>query len=339
MNTSVIDTSKVRAPRQEVATVADAGSLIHAIATAARDPSTDMDKMERLFVMHQKMVAQEAEKLFNASMSAAQAEMGRVATDADNDHTHSRYASYGQIDKALRPIYTKHGFALSFDEIDSPKPLHVRILCYVSHRDGHTRTYRIDMPTDGKGPRGNDVMTPTHASGSAHSYGRRYLVKDIFNVAIGEDDNDGNGPPVSPEQVTRLRELLKDANVNEGDFLNSWKLSALTELPAFNFDFMVDILEKRKKKVDPRGDTSQIPNALRDKHVSAITDLSNEFGSDEPVMERKFREYVDEFLRPFPELWITVNDKLAADKVLNKATMRKWGSLSLQGTNNREQRW
>src|SRR5690606_15862485 len=48
------------------------------------------------------------------------------------------------------------------------------------------------MPADGKGAKGGDVMTKTHAAGSAMSYGQRYLLKLIFNVAIGENDDDGN---------------------------------------------------------------------------------------------------------------------------------------------------
>ena len=73
----------------------------------------------------------------------------------------------------------------------------MRVLCYVSHSAGHTRTYQCDMPSDGKGAKGNDVMTKTHAAGSAASYGMRYLLKMIFNIAIGEDDTDGNPPPAA----------------------------------------------------------------------------------------------------------------------------------------------
>jgi hypothetical protein len=47
------------------------------------------------------------------------------------------------------------------------------------------------MPVDGKGARGGDVMTKTHAMGSGVSYGMRYLLRMIFNLAIDYDD-DGN---------------------------------------------------------------------------------------------------------------------------------------------------
>jgi hypothetical protein len=161
----------------------------------ASTPGMNVDNLERLMQMHERMQARSAEQQFNAAMSAAQQEMRSISADAENPQTHSRYASYAQLDRALRPIYTKHGFGVSYDTVDSAKEDHVRVLAYVTHSGGHARTYRADMPADGKGARGGDVMTKTHATGAAMSYGMRYLLKMIWNVAVGEDDRDGNAPP------------------------------------------------------------------------------------------------------------------------------------------------
>jgi len=125
-------------------------------------------------------------------MSAAQQKMRPISADAENPQTRSRYASYAQLDRALRPIYTEHGFGVSYDTGDAPREDCVRVLAYVTHEGGHARTYRVDMPADGKGAKGGDVMTKTHATGAAMSYGMRYLLKMIWNVAVGEDDKDGN---------------------------------------------------------------------------------------------------------------------------------------------------
>ena len=171
----------------------EAGSLIRAITTAASDPNVDIEKMERLWAMVERVKDREREEAFNAAMNKAQSEMGRVSADAANPQTKSLYATYGKLDAKVRPVYTKHGFSISFNEGDGAPEGHVRILAYVSHAAGHTRTYKADLPNDGKGAKGGDVMTKTHATGSAHTYGRRYLLKDIFNIAIGEEDNDGNG--------------------------------------------------------------------------------------------------------------------------------------------------
>lgn len=180
-------------PRHDGVALQEYSSLIHVIAAAARDPAVDIDKMERLWEMHEKMLSRAAEDAFNAAMNKAQSEMGRVSADAANQQTRSVYATYGQLDKAVRPIYSRNGFSISFNEGEGAPEGHARILAYVSHSAGHTRTYKLDMPNDGKGAKGGDVMTKTHATGSAHTYGRRYLLKDIFNIAIGENDDDGNG--------------------------------------------------------------------------------------------------------------------------------------------------
>lgn len=181
-------------PRQvAVQPVSDSATLMSAIAQAAANPNTDVEKMERLWAMHEKIAARDAERAFNDAMSASQASMGRVSADMENPQTRSAYASYAQLDRHVRPIYTKNGFSLSFNTGESGKENELRVLCYVSHAAGHTRTYMVDMPSDGKGAKGGDVMTKTHATGSAMSYGSRYLLKSIFNIAVGEGDDDGNG--------------------------------------------------------------------------------------------------------------------------------------------------
>lgn len=158
----------------------------------ALDPSVDVDKLERLIQMKERIDRTNAETAYGDSMVSAQAEMRPISADATNPQTRSRYATYSKLDAALRPIYTRHGFAISYDTDDCPLPDHVRVIAKVRHRLGHKDTHHVDMPADGKGAKGGDVMTKTHASGAAYSYGMRYLLKMIFNVAVGEDDDDGN---------------------------------------------------------------------------------------------------------------------------------------------------
>jgi hypothetical protein len=174
------------------ATQQEGVTILSVISRAASDPNVDIEKLERLMVMKERMDARQAEREFNEAMSAAQSEMGRISTDATNPQTRSRYATYGKLDSCLRPIYTRHGFALSYGTRRSELEGHITILCDVSHKGGHVKQYECDMPADGKGAKGGDVMTKTHAAGSAMSYGQRYLLKLIFNVAIGENDDDGN---------------------------------------------------------------------------------------------------------------------------------------------------
>lgn len=168
-------------------------TILNIIERASRDPNVDIDKMERLIAMHERVQSKSAQVEFDNAMAAAQEEMGPIRTDAANNQTKSKYATYAALDHATRPIYSKHGFALSFNTGDAPNKDEVRVLCVASHRGGHRQDYKIDMPADGKGPQGAAVMTRTHATGAAASYGQRYLLKLIFNLAVGEVDDDGNG--------------------------------------------------------------------------------------------------------------------------------------------------
>lgn len=173
-----------------------------------------IDVIERIAALRDKSMARDAEQQFTEAMNLAQSELGRIAPDMENTQTKSKTASYAALDRVIRPIYTKHGFSLSFDSGDSPLPEMVRVFCYVSHRAGHTRKYQAPlMPADGKGAKGGDVMTKTHATGSAMSYGMRYLLKFIFNVAIGEDDNDGNLDGELRERIEFLKNCCTKAEL------------------------------------------------------------------------------------------------------------------------------
>ena len=172
---------------------ADGSTILEMIGRMAIDPALDIEKLDRLIAMQERLAARDAERYFNQALNDAQSELGPVAADASNLQTKSKYASYPALDRVIRPVYSKHGFSLSFDTGDSPLAEHIRVICYMAHRDGHSRSYHVDMPADGKGAKGGDVMTKTHAAGAAMSYGQRYLLKLIFNIAVGED-RDGNKP-------------------------------------------------------------------------------------------------------------------------------------------------
>jgi len=150
-----------------------------------------IDTIERLAKLQREMIEYDAKVAFNDAMQRAQSKMKRIGADATNPQTRSKYASYAKLDGALRPLYSEEGFSLSFNTADSPLPDHLRVICDVS-KGGYVKPYQLDMPNDGKGAKGGDVMTKTHATGAAASYGMRYLLKMIFNVAVGESDDDGN---------------------------------------------------------------------------------------------------------------------------------------------------
>lgn len=233
------------------APASEASAILSMIERAARDPSVDINKLQQLMEMRERVEARNAESEFDRALTAAQAAMGRVRTDSNNPQTKSRYASYGALDAAMRPVYTQHGFALSFNT-ETPAPETVRVVCRVSHQGGHGRTYQIDMPADGKGAKGGDVMTKTHATGSAVSYGMRYLLKMIFNIAVSDKDDDGNsagsGEKIGLDRAEYLIALIEEVSADRDAFCKYFRISSIADMPAKDFDRAVAALNKKRAR-------------------------------------------------------------------------------------------
>jgi hypothetical protein len=229
----------------------DAGQVLQMLSRASSDPNTDIDKLERLMAMYERVTAKNAEAEYAKAMSEAQSEMTRVSADALNPQTKSRYASYAALDRALRPIYTKHGFSLSYDTAEGAPPDEIRMVCHVSHISGHCRSPHIDIPADGKGAKGGDVMSMTHARGAGSSYGMRYLLKMIFNVAIGEDDNDGNldePDHITMNQILDLKAKIEEVGAGMDAFLKVAKVEKLDDIHADRYRSAIDWLNRYAKE-------------------------------------------------------------------------------------------
>jgi len=199
------------------------------LALAIQDKA-NIDVIERLSALQERAMARDAEIRFNEAMQACQGEIGPIAPDLTNPQTNSKYASFKAVDKIIRPVYLKHGFSLSFDNGDAPRPEMVRMLCYVSHRAGHSRKYQMDLPADGKGAKGGDVMTKTHATAAGNSYGRRYIILNIFNIPVGVD-NDGNGEEgqVDKDWLTEQLAEISRCETEEG-LMAAFKAAGRTAL-------------------------------------------------------------------------------------------------------------
>lgn len=238
-------------PKESLPAAVEGASLLAVIERAAANPDVDVDKMERLMNMARTVRADQAKAAFNGALARVQSHTGRVSQDASNSQTRSKYATYAALDRVLRPLYTAEGFAVSFDTGANAPAETVEVLGYLSHRDGHTHTYRVLMPADGKGAKGGDVMTKTHAAGAAMSYGMRYLLKLMFNVAVGEDDRDGTTPTVEtigPGQVADLTALMEEVKADKAGFLRWAKVERLEQIHVNAFAECVRMLERKRVK-------------------------------------------------------------------------------------------
>lgn len=217
-------------------------AIMSMIQSIALNPEVDVTKLRAVMDMKMEMFNRGAEIEFNAAMAKAQAELVPITKTAYNSQTRSKYALLENIIEQASPIWTKHGFALSFDTGDCPTPGYYRVLCECTHSSGFSKNYKADLPIDSTGIAGTVNKTGTHAFGSTVAYGRRYLTCMIFNIAVKNEDDDGNGKKLdhaakvltlTNAQIENLRNALKMANVSEELFCanKNIQISRIEELP------------------------------------------------------------------------------------------------------------
>jgi hypothetical protein len=246
--------------RTEDVAAAPPSTVVGMIGAVVARPDVDVGKIADLLKMQREAEADAAKRAFMVSFNEVQKAMVPVLRDAPNGQTKSKYATHEALDRALRPVYTAHGFSLSFNTADSPLPEHVRVVCYLQHIAGHEKAYQTDIPCDGKGARGNDVMTKTHAVGSAMTYGKRYLLALAFNIALTDTDDDGNGAGakssdvVSEDQSNELLRLIKNNKALEARVL-TWVGKAMkadppktvSDIPARLYENVVVLINRVAK--------------------------------------------------------------------------------------------
>ncbi len=175
----------------EIAAVDQSTAMMQVIAKVASDPNSDVDKLEKMLNMQERIFDKNAAIEFNKSLTKCQQEMPAVTANAQNNQTNSKYAKIEAINKVITPVYTDNGFSLSFGEGKPDKEGFMRIECTVAHSGGHSKEYHYDLPLDDSGMAGKTNKTKVHAHGSTTSYGRRYLTLLIFNIIIVGEDDDG----------------------------------------------------------------------------------------------------------------------------------------------------
>lgn len=215
----------------------------------AIERGVDADSLQKLVALQERILDRQAEQEFAVAMRQTQAEILPVLKNRRNAQTDSNYATLEALNKAVVPVYTRHGFSLSFGTEDSPTPGYIRIVCDVFHTGGHTRRYHFDLPLDDAGIAGKTNKTKVHASGSTLSYGRRYLTMLVFNVSTTDDD-DGNGARgalITEQQVADLEALAQEVGADVAKFCQWFKVASFADIKAEYYSRAVKALEAKRK--------------------------------------------------------------------------------------------
>lgn len=246
-----------RETRTQLPAAQQSTDLMSAVAQAALDPRVDVDKMRALFDMRNEEIARVAQQQFSEAMAEAQGEMTPVYKGAWNDQTKSHYARLEHIVEMIVPVYSRHGFSMSFGTVPGAPEGCIRTACDVRHEGGHVEHYELDMELDNAGIAGKVNKTGPHARGSSISYCRRYLTCMVWNIPTGRDD-DGNAAggapaqpapePISEEHRANLQERIEAMGKDVAAFCRVCKVTSLADITTDRWPAVLKRLEQAERE-------------------------------------------------------------------------------------------
>lgn len=237
-----------------------ATALISMIERVALNPAVDIDKMERLLEMQERILARTAKVAYAAALAEMQPNLPVIERrgliqvrkkDANGERNGevqqaTPYALWEDINEAIRPVLQQYGFALSFRTGQSADG-RVTVTGILSHREGHQEETTMVLQHDSTGSK-NAVQ----AIGSSTSYGKRYTAMALLNLTSRGDDDDGRqaGAPaaINEQQRQELSDLLEATASDEARFFAFFGIEFLAEMPAKRFAEAKAMLEQKKAR-------------------------------------------------------------------------------------------
>ena len=216
------------------------GGLLAVIERLATNPQLNIEVFDRLLAARRSEEDRAAERAFNSAMSQAKGELQPVLKTRDVDfqstkpgaaRTKYKYESFADVAKTVDPVFSAHGLSYRFSVEQQGDQ--VRVICIVSHSEGHSERIKLE----GKVDPGSTGMSMVQALGSALTYLQRYSLRAAIGLAAGVDDDGrgagGTSPKIHADQANALRRLIDQTGRSASTLL---KLVGVDEIEDMNLD-------------------------------------------------------------------------------------------------------
>jgi hypothetical protein len=204
------------------AATSDSPSTVLAlIERVALDPHADVEKLERMMAMYERVKAKEAELAYNAAKGRILKKLAGIKIVKKRSVLHEidkgtpqkggseafKYAPLEEIDKHLRPLLAEEDMDLSYSG-EPQEGGEILIRGRLKHLPGgHYEDSFMPAPPDTSAGKSN-----VQAVGSTNSFLRRYVACNIFNIVVVGDDDDGTGGTIDEDQTKTILDLIEKTN-------------------------------------------------------------------------------------------------------------------------------
>jgi hypothetical protein len=215
------------------------------IERASRDPSVNVENMERLLAMAERMEEKRAVQEFNAAFAAMQKELPVIVAESVIPNR-GKYAKFENVMYQIQPALSVNGFSLAFAQKADDK--RITVVCHLRHIGGHSSETPFSVRLGGK------ADSDTQADCKASTTAKRNALLQALNIVVRQDVLQSEDDPhneshetVSPSQAAQLRELCDETKSDHAKFLAFADAEAFEKIAFTRFDSLVSMLERKRR--------------------------------------------------------------------------------------------
>ncbi len=213
-----------------------AASILTVIEKVAQNPEVDVEKLQQMLDMQERIMDKNAEAAFNQAMVKAMSEIPSFA-ETTNGHKF-KYATFESINAVVKPILAKHGLFMSFTT--DFKEGGVMVTAVITHKDGHAKQSTGLYPFDTSGSK-NDIQ----AVGSSISYGKRYQQNALLNITTHGEDDDGfaSQQKIGKDEIAQLNKGLIQIDQRSDGLCKYIEVDKLSDIPMDKYSEAVQFIK------------------------------------------------------------------------------------------------
>lgn len=223
------------------------GTIMSLIERASKDPSVDIDKMERLMAMAERMQAGAAVQAFNAAFSKMQSEIPVIVAETVIPNR-GKYARFENVMNQIQEHLTANGFSVSFEQ-SAPDDKRIKVACHLRHIKGHSQQTSFTVRLGGKAD--SDTQSDCKASTTA----KRNALLQALNIVVRQDclqdeDDPHNEPEmagfITEKEADELRDWLEAVDGDREEFLKYAKADTFFTIQASMLPRLHETLRRKE---------------------------------------------------------------------------------------------
>lgn len=231
-------------------TIHEDQSSIAGILRIAVESKVDVNTIERLVALHERMSDRSAAHEFNVAHAAFQDECpsipktstAKITSKNGGGYSYS-FAGLDQIAKVVRPVLRKHGLSYSWDSVVNSGS--ITVTCTLKHVGGHSVTAQFTSPTKPL----TDSMSAQQEVAAALTFGKRQSLIQVLGVTTSDADSGlADGQKISEEQAAEIEALIVSTASDRAKFLAYMGTDDVPSILARDFNRARAALKAKVKK-------------------------------------------------------------------------------------------